>query len=138
MICAFICLSLLTMIAAMHLIAKSNKENSGSFFKWTSYFILVVATCTLVCQIFCCFNRCFLHGGNCSGKEQCFGKMHGDDLNCSKEIIKCERREMKCDGEEKCHGDNKCHDEMKCDKKEKCSHELMGKDSACCKDKKVE
>lgn len=137
MICVFICLSLLTMIASIHLIAKVNKENQGAFFKWTSYFILLIATATLICQIFCCFNGCFRHGGNCSGNEQCFGLMRGNEMNCSKEIIKYEHREMKCDDEEKCISDKKCDYETKCMGKENCRHELMHKDSACCKDKKT-
>ena len=63
MICAAISITLLTMIAAMHLLAKSKKEELGSMFKWISFFILAAATTVLVCQSICavhmcCSNRC--------------------------------------------------------------------------------
>ena len=111
MICVFICLSLLTMIAALHLLAKINKENLGPFLKWTSYFILLVATGVLICQIICSTRMCMMHNGKCNKMEQCSGGMKCSDKN------------------EKCKGGNK-----KCKGEKKCARELMlENDSACCK-----
>lgn len=46
-----ICLTLLTLIAAMHLLAKTQKESLGSLFKWISYVIIIVSLLILVCEI---------------------------------------------------------------------------------------
>lgn len=121
MICAAICLTLLTMIAAMHLLAKSKKEELGSMFKWISYFILAAATTVLVCQSICavhmcCSNRCGY------GMEQCMGMHHpGMRGDC---MEKCETKKIIYT------------DDMKCDDKKMCPHDMnmSGKDSACCKD----
>ncbi len=101
MICVFICLTLLTMIATLHMLAKVNKENLGSFFKWSSYFILLIATCVLVCQIICCTSRCMKHKGKCNGMEQCGGIGH-KGVKCSDKKDKCKQGGMKCDDEKKC------------------------------------
>ena len=119
MIYISICATLLTMLAAMHLLAKTNKEALGSLFKWVSYLVLLVASLILLCQVvqgvckMCCKDSCkkercemkhekghhkmmmMMHsqGGCCD-----MHKMH-DKACCSG--MKCEDEKESCEGKEK-------------------------------------
>lgn len=71
-----ICLCVLTLIAALYLLAKVQKEALGMFFKWMSYFLVTISTVCLICCLWC-MTRC--HGnaehGSCSAeKERCGAK----------------------------------------------------------------
>ena len=46
-----ICITLLVIIAAMHLLAKAKKENLGSLFTWITYGIIIVASLILLCEV---------------------------------------------------------------------------------------
>ncbi len=46
-----ICITLLTLIAAMHLLLKANTQQVSSLFKWISYLIVTVGLLILVCQV---------------------------------------------------------------------------------------
>jgi len=49
-----LCVTLLTLIAAMYLLAKTKKESLGSFFKWVSYAVIVITILMFVAE--------FVHG----------------------------------------------------------------------------
>ncbi|MEI6508166.1 MAG: hypothetical protein WCO54_06745 [Bacteroidota bacterium] len=70
MIYISICITLLTLIAAMYLLAKSKKEELGSLFKWISYGIIAVSILLLVCQL----TRGACRMMHC-GKEKCGPEM---------------------------------------------------------------
>lgn len=46
-----ICLTLLTLIAAMHLWAKTQKEQPNALYKWLIYLIVLVGFLILICQL---------------------------------------------------------------------------------------
>ncbi len=134
-----ICVTLLTMIAAMHLLAKTNKEALGSLFKWVSYAVLIVASLLLLCQVtrgiakMCCHKECKEkshcemgkmggHRGMMMMEKEC--RMHGEEGCCEMEkmhkkmgkgdcsYMKCEEETEKCGGKMKSGMD---HREMKPD-----------------------
>lgn len=91
-----ICITLLTLIAAMHLLAKTQKEGLGSFFKWTSYLIITIAALVLICQICCSCGRM------CGSKE----------MKCEVRIEKgCSDMKMG----ESCDDDKECKDKKGCE-----------------------
>jgi hypothetical protein len=116
-----ICITLLTIIAAMHLVLKANSAGVGSIFKWISYFIVLVGLLILLCQLARGYKMMRHHGdGEC--KEEChpwmrchdgmMGGMHG----CNKMGDHCGM--MKCcdmdeEREGKCKGDS-MHAKMEC------------------------
>lgn len=97
-----ICITLLVMIAAMHLLAKAKKENLGSLFTWITYLIIIVATLILICQVARGFKRM------CSPKEKgMHGMMMGHHMMMGR---------MSCDEEmEGCGGMGGRHENMKCE-----------------------
>lgn len=58
-------LSLLAIVAGMFLLAKSKTENLGNFFKYVSYFIVLVGFLSLVCIAGRGAMRMCGHGGGC-------------------------------------------------------------------------
>ncbi len=105
-----ICITLLVMIAAMHLLAKAKKENLGSLFTWITYLIIIVATLILICQVARGFKRM------CSPKEK---GMHGmmmrgmmgphmmmGKMGCDDEMEGCAEMDQH-------HGNMKCEEGMK-------------------------
>jgi hypothetical protein len=127
-----ICVTLLTLIAAMHLLLKAKKEEVSSLFKWISYFIVLVGLLILLCQLARGIKQMLHHGdGEC--REEChpwmrcgdggMGGMHGgmhgymmyghDGMKC------CDMDEEEC-GDMKMKGD--CtHSKMEC-------KDMMGKE----------
>ncbi|MFA6261253.1 MAG: hypothetical protein WC760_07295 [Bacteroidia bacterium] len=51
MIFITICITLLTLIAALHLLAKVQKDGLGKMFTWASYLIIAVAVLVLICEV---------------------------------------------------------------------------------------
>jgi len=104
-----ICITLLVLIAAMHLLAKAKKENLGSLFTWITYGIIIVATLILLCQVARGFKRM------CSPKEKgmhemMMGGMMGHQMMmrgmCNEEMEGC------CDEMRGHHGNMKCEEGM--------------------------
>ncbi|MFA7381693.1 MAG: hypothetical protein WC150_14640 [Bacteroidia bacterium] len=122
-----ICATLLTIIAAMHLLAKTNKETLGSLFKWVSYMVLTVATLLLVCQLVCAICKMCCHN-SCKENSHCGMGMGGDH----REIMI--RKEMHRHGNDKCCKMEKMHGGMdkgecrgeagmdNCEGKKECGH----------------
>ncbi|MDP1726304.1 MAG: hypothetical protein Q8M15_05940 [Bacteroidota bacterium] len=92
-----ICITLLTLLAAMYFLTKVNNQNLGSFFKWITYIVIAVALLILICQLARGIGRMACHRGEC--KTEC--KMEG--MGHHKMMMK----EMHCEGEEM-----ECCDEM--------------------------
>ena len=108
-----ICLTLLTIVAAIHLLLKINKEQGASIYKWLTYLVIVVALLILVCQISRGAMKMMCHENDekCDRKEMVFRKHHqmhmrmmgeeGED-NCG-EMKDCEMIDGRCimkDGKE--------------------------------------
>ena len=86
---------LLALTGGMFLLAKSNKDNLGIFYKIVSWFVIVAAMLALVC----CTLHCVM--GNCAMKDE----------KCNKEMMmwrggNCEDGKM-----EKCHEMKMCRDD---------------------------
>jgi hypothetical protein len=91
-----ICITLLVMIAAMHLLAKAKKENLGSLFTWVTYIIIVVTTLVLICQVARGCKRM------CSPKEKEMHHMMMGRMGCEEEMEGCsgmgnQHQNMKCE-----------------------------------------
>ncbi len=71
-----ICVTLLTLIAAVHLLLKVNSAGGGSILKWLSYFIISVGVLILVCQLTRGVTDMIHHGGG-DCKEKCHHGMKG-------------------------------------------------------------
>src|SRR5690349_21834050 len=65
-----ICITLLTLIAAMHLLLKANTQQVSSLFKWISYLIVTVGLLILLCQVVRGVMMMRHHGDN-DCKEEC-------------------------------------------------------------------
>ncbi|HMT30250.1 MAG TPA: hypothetical protein PKD91_13330 [Bacteroidia bacterium] len=63
-----ICLTLLVILLALFLLAKIKSEMLGSFYKWITWLVLIVAGTILVCQLARGVGR-MMHRGKCDGKE---------------------------------------------------------------------
>jgi hypothetical protein len=112
-----ICITLLTIIAAMHLLLKANAQQVSSLFKWIAYFIVLVGLLILFCQIARGIMR-MRHHGNEDCKEECHP------------WLKCDRGMTGMHG---CmmngHGNMRCCDMDEDDDKECCEGMIKG-DSA--------
>lgn len=123
-----ICVTLLTLIAAVHLLLKVNSAGGSSLLKWLSYFIISVGVLILVCQLTRGVTDMIHHGGGdckekchhgmkgCEGKK---GRMHGCMMMGDEDgmRIECKKMMMKdCDMDEengKCEGDS-AHSKKEC------------------------
>ena len=74
-----ICLTLLTLVAAMHLILKANAAGVGSIFKWITYLIVFVGLCILLCQVVRGISMMCRHHGDKECKEECHPWMRCND-----------------------------------------------------------
>lgn len=107
-----ISITLLVMIAAMHLLAKAKKETLGSLFTWITYFIILVATLILICQIargmkrMCSHKEKGMHGMMMGGMGHHM-MMRGE---CNEEMEGCEGMGGRMEG---CEGNMKCDEGMK-------------------------
>ena len=104
-----ICLTLLTIVAAVNLLLKIQKEQVPSLYKWLTYFVILVALLILVCQISRGAMKMMCHGNNegCNQKEMGYGnrhRMHMQMMGGNCEGMKnCEMIDGKCimkDGKE--------------------------------------
>jgi len=65
-----ICITLLTIIAGMHLILKSKNEGTSAIFKWISYLIVLAGLLILLCQVVRGVMM-MRHHGDMECKEEC-------------------------------------------------------------------
>ncbi len=117
-----ICVTLLTLIAAVHLLLKVNSSGGSSILKWLSYFIISVGVLILVCQLTRGATDMIHHGGG-DCKEKCHqgkkGGMHGCMMMGDEDgmRIECKKMMMKdCDMKKengKCEGDS-AHAKKEC------------------------
>lgn len=104
--------TVLVIIASVHLLAKVRNENLGILSKLLAYFVLLTALLILVCQLFRGVDKMERGGGKC--KKGCSEMMMGEDGDHHMMIKKKFR-----------HGGM----EGKCMKGGKCAH--MGEDGKC-------
>jgi hypothetical protein len=110
-----ICVTLLTIIAGMHLILKSNSApGTSAIFKWISYFIVLVGLLILLCQVVRGISR-MRHHGDKDGYEECYSGMHGMSGCC---MMMSGHGGMKCCDMEEEEGDACCDMKMKGDSAE--------------------
>ena len=107
-----ISITLLVMIAAMHLLAKARKENLGSMFTWITYIIILIATLVLICQVARGCKRM------CSPKEKGMHHMMMRGM-CNEEMEGCEGMGGRMEG---------CESKMKCDEGMKDCKGMKGDD----------
>jgi len=113
-------LTLLTAIAATHLLMKVQKDSGGSLPKWISYIVLVICALILLCLVARGFSRMIHHhegnemhcGMHHMGGPMMMGGMcgHGDGMECGEGEMRgmhhgmyrgmggCEERMEKCEG----------------------------------------
>ena len=72
-------LSLLAIVAGMHLLAKTKKEDLGKFFKYVSYFVIVVGFLSIACIGARGIMHCRYGRGHCGMQQGCEGM---EDRNC--------------------------------------------------------
>lgn len=77
-LCAF-ALTLLALVAGMMLLAQTKKENLGNFYKYVSWFVIIMALLSELCIGARCAMRCCHRGGYMMTKE-C--RMMDDDDGC--------------------------------------------------------
>lgn len=78
MIFITICITLLTLIAALHLLAKVQKDGLGKMFTWASYLIIAVAVLVLICEVTRGIGRMACsHDGKCNHEMACCPMMGG-------------------------------------------------------------
>ncbi|MCG3165680.1 MAG: hypothetical protein POELPBGB_01455 [Bacteroidia bacterium] len=134
--------TLLTIIASVHLLAKVRNENLGIFSKLLAYFVLLTAVLILACQLFRGVDKMERGGGKC--KKECNEMMMGGNGDHHMMIKKKFRHgggecTMTEDGRKcKMTEDGKCivsDEECTCPKGEdgKCKDEGNCK-MACCKE----
>ena len=76
-------LSLLAIVAGMHLLALTNKENLGRFFKLTSYFIVIVGFLSIACIGARGMMHCGFRGqGPCEKRDKCEAMDEGYNKRC--------------------------------------------------------
>src|SRR5437016_936658 len=107
-----ICLTLLTIIAAMHLILKAHNAGMSAVFKWISYFIVLAGLALLICLGCCGIRKMCRHHGDNDCKEECHswmkchkgmtGSMHGCMMYGHSGMRCCDMKE----------GDDACCDKM--------------------------
>lgn len=83
MICISVCLTLLVMLATLHLMSKWKAANAGAFYKWSGMGILLIAAGCLVCQAICCFHRCHKK----HEKEDCKEKRCAPMRDCDEQMM---------------------------------------------------
>ena len=71
-----ICVTLLTLIAALHLILKAHNQGMNAIFKWISYLIVLTGLCILICQVARGINM-MRHHDDDDDMEECHGMMRG-------------------------------------------------------------
>jgi hypothetical protein len=121
--------SLLVIVAGMFLLAKTQKDNLSSFFKYVSYFVILVGFLNFFGGGACMLaHMCMKHcAAQC--KEHC-EKGHGkhghmkDDMMMEKRMMMMHGHGDCCMGEEKCMG-----------MEQGCPEAGMKHEGACCKDK---
>ena len=129
---ASIGLLLIALVGGMFLLAKSDKDTLGIFYKVVAWFVIVLATlCLLCCGMRCAMGRCGMNNS-----MNCHGMMMGGGM-CEDEGGMCKMNKRICIKMDDDDEDGGC--EMKggkCDMEcmEHCK--MMGKD--CCKEGKGE
>ncbi len=124
-----ICITLLVMIAAMHLLAKAKKENLGSLFTWITYGIIIVAILILLCQVargvkrMCSPREKGMHGmmmghhmmmrGMCNEEMECCEEMggHHGNMKCEEGMGDCKGMKKGCEDDDD-DADSISHKEM--------------------------
>lgn len=122
-----ISVTLLSIVAAMYLLHKTQKENLGGLFKWVSYIVLAVAVATLLCQLTCGIMMMRCHGQEGSCRPRGMGQHHmmmrghcGPGEDCGKD--------------EDCHGKGSCSgNKSECNGE--CEDECGAKEGEACEDK---
>lgn len=73
-----LCLTLLTIVAGLYLLAKTRKDGLGLFYKIVAYIVVIVGILSFVCASFqsVCKMRCGYGYAKCSENIRC-GKMMG-------------------------------------------------------------
>ena len=113
MILIHFCLALLVLVAGMQLLAKTQKENLGAFFKWVSYGVITLAVLILICRTVVTCMR--MMGGERNHHEMMMGMRHrGNDMDCcmgmNGKMMMNERmgkREMECCDEDSMRSSSK-------------------------------
>ena len=119
-------LTVLALIAGMYLLAKTRTEGLGKLFRFVSYFVIVIAGISLVCQVACAVCMFACHVGICKPSEHCMPgmmhggmMMHGDGMHS-----RCGEQGEGCERGGQCAHMNGCYDR---DGKKDCSKEGEGK-----------
>lgn len=100
-----ICLTLLTILAALWYLIKVKNESHGAFFKWSGYLVLIAAVCLLLGLVFKGGRKMSRRNHNSSeachhGSKNMKGmhmncSMNGADCCCSGEVGSMKRKIMK-------------------------------------------
>jgi len=128
--------SLLVIVAGMFLLAKTQKDNLSNFFKYVSYFVILVGFLNLFGGTACMLiHKCMKHcAAQCKehcekpgrGKHGHMGMGHGEDMMMEKKMMMMHGHGDCCRGEEKC---------MEMEKG--CPEAGMMHEGACCKEKMI-
>lgn len=89
-----ICVTLLTLLAAMYFLTKVNNQNLGSFFKWITYIVIAVALLILICQLARGIGRMACHREEC--KTECRMEGMGHHKMMMMKEMRCEGEDMEC------------------------------------------
>ena len=82
MLCLQLAVEVIAAVAAFYLLAKTQKDNLGSFFRYSSYFLIIVSFGALVCSL-----SGAMMWGRWHGEKHC-----GSRMECREEM---EEREPK-------------------------------------------
>ena len=120
-----ISIALLVVVAGLHLLAKTKKEELGRLFTFSSYAVITFGILMVAYAFVGCIISCHSGGKGCgkSGYSQYHGSGHGDGACASYGSRGCK---SKCSSYSNCHGKKGCS-------KAACSKSSCSKGSHSCK-----
>lgn len=123
-----IALVLMALTGGMFLLAKTNKDNLGAFFKVISWAVIVISILALVCCLCCCMmGRCGMRGGHCgSYGGGCEMQQHCGPGGMEKRMIIMRGGHGGCEEMESCEAEAGCGEGMQ-------GECCKGKKEDCCK-----
>ncbi len=134
-----IALLLMALTGGMFLLAKTNKDNLGAFYRVVAWAVIVISMLCMLCCACCCMMRrhCMMNGGGC-GNEMMMQRGCEMEENCGggkcvSPIQKQMMIRMQCQGmEQGCRMHSSCEKEMGCEG-EAAGECCKGKKEDCCK-----
>jgi len=103
--------TLLTLLAAMYLFAKTNKEELGKFFKILMYIVVIAAFLLFLCQLSRGFRMMCSPKGECGPRMEMGMGMHHQGMMMKGHDCKMECKDMKkCEMEEEEDDDDAAQD----------------------------